>query len=70
MRLGEILDRERERQGLSINALARAAGMSPGRVQEVLKGGTPDPQFSTVVKLLGALGKSLAWLGRELKSVE
>jgi hypothetical protein len=38
------------------------------RAHGVFTGTTPDPRFSTVAKLLAALGKSLAWLERELAS--
>lgn len=66
MTLSQALTAERERQGKSINELATAAGVPVSRAHGVFTGTTADPRFSTLVKLLGALGKSLAWLEREL----
>lgn len=66
MTLSEALTAERERQGKSINELAKAARVPVSRAHGVFTGSTPDPRFSTLVKLLAALGKSLAWLEAEL----
>lgn len=66
MRLSQILTAERERQSRSILEVARAAGVPVSRAHGVFTGTTPDPRFSTVAKLLAALGKSLAWLEREM----
>lgn len=68
MTLSEALTAERERQGKSIHELAKAAGVSPSRAHGTFTGSTPNPTFGTVVKLLDALGKSLAWLEREMKN--
>lgn len=72
MTLAQALDAERQKQALSVNALAAAAGMSPGRVHAILSPdpspkGNPNPGLLTVQALLAALGKSLSWLDRELK---
>ena len=64
--LAAALDAERERQGLSLNELARRANQSPGRVHAVLSGGTTNPGIVTVRAILAGLGKSLAWLDRQL----
>ncbi len=67
MTIATILDAERERQGQSINGLARAAGMQPSQCLRVLNGETLNPGILTVKALLAALGKSLTWLDRQLK---
>ena len=68
MTLAEILEAERRRQGLSLNALARAAAQSPGRVHAILTGETERPRFDTVVAILAGLGKSLTWLDKQLNA--
>lgn len=65
MTLSQALTAERERQGKTILTVALAAGVPPSRAHGVFTGTTPDPRFSTVAKLLAALGKSFAWLERE-----
>lgn len=65
MTLARALDAERESQGLSVNALARKASISPGRVHGILTGDTPNPGILTVAAICRALGKSLGWLGKE-----
>jgi DNA-binding phage protein len=66
MTLAQVLNAERERQARSILEVARAAGVPVSRAHGVFTGETPDPRFSTLSKLVAALGKSLAWLEREL----
>ena len=66
MTVADVLAAERERQELSVNELARRAGMSAGRVHGILTGDTPNPGVLTLARVLDALGKSLAWLEREL----
>ncbi len=51
-----------ERQGLTINALAIASGMSASRMTAILDGTTPNPGILTLQRVLASLGKSLAWL--------
>lgn len=65
--LGVVLEAERERQGLSVNELARRSNQSPGRVHAVLTGETENPSFGTVRAILEGLGKSLTWLDRQMK---
>ena len=67
MTIAQALTAERERQGLSLYKLAQDSGMSAGRVKSILDGDTPNPGLLTVVALLGAMGKTLAWLAKELK---
>jgi transcriptional regulator with XRE-family HTH domain len=67
MTLASILSAERERQGLSVNELARRANQSPGRVHAVLTGETENPSFGTVRAILAGLGKSLSWLDKQLR---
>lgn len=63
MKVGKIIDRERKAQGLSYSDLAKAAGMYPGgRLTEICNGTTVNPGIYTVVRVLEALGKDLAWL--------
>ena len=64
--LAAALDAERARQSLSLNELARRSDQSPGRVHSVLSGQTVNPSFGTVRAILSGLGKSLAWLDRQL----
>lgn len=66
--LAEVLDTERKRQMLSVNAVARFAEQSVGRVHSVLTGKTPNPSFGTVTAILSGLGRSLTWLDKQLKS--
>jgi transcriptional regulator with XRE-family HTH domain len=67
MTLAEVLETERQRQTLSVNALARAAQQSPGRVHAVLSGETANPRLDTLVAILTGLGRSLTWLDRQLR---
>lgn len=66
MTIAEILDAERGSLGVSVNELARRAGMSAGRVHGILKGDTPNPGVLTLLKVLGALDRSLTWLEGKL----
>lgn len=68
MTLAVALDAERERQALSVNALAKKAGLSPGRVHGILTGGTPNPGILTVRAILVGLGKNLAWLEKQIRA--
>jgi transcriptional regulator with XRE-family HTH domain len=67
MTIAEALTAERERQGLSLYKLAQDAGTSVARVKSILDGETINPGILTVRAILAAMGKSLAWLERELK---
>lgn len=71
--LARVLDAERQRQGLTVYALAKAAEMSAGRMTAILSSepspaGNPNPGIQTVIRVLDALGKSLTWLDRQLKA--
>lgn len=68
MTLATVLDSERERQGITVYRLAIRAGMSTSRIHGIFTGDTPNPGILTVVAILTALGKSLSWLDRELKT--
>lgn len=67
MTLAAVLDAERQRQALSVNALAGKAGLSAGRVHGILQGNTPNPGVLTVLALTRALGKSIGWLERRMR---
>lgn len=66
MTISQVLTAERERQGKTILTVALAAGVPPSRAHGVFSGTTPDPRFSTVAKLLGALGRSFGWLEKKM----
>ena len=65
--LAEALDAERVRLGLSVNELAKRAGMRPAAVHDLTTGKTSNPGIATVEKVLAVLGKNLAWLERKTK---
>lgn len=67
VKIANVLRAEMERQGMGFNELARRAEIPPSRVHGILTGETPNPGILTVIAILGALGKSLAWLDRERK---
>jgi transcriptional regulator with XRE-family HTH domain len=56
---GDLLRRYREEAGLSQNALARAAGMSPSNVNRIEASKQGVPRKTTIIKLVRALGLSL-----------
>ena len=66
MTLAEVLDAERAAQGISLNALARAAGIPKSRAHAILTGVNPNPGFLTVRAVLKGLDMSLAWLEKKL----
>jgi transcriptional regulator with XRE-family HTH domain len=57
--LAARLERLRLERNLGVNELARRAGLGPGQLWEILHG-KRDPRFSTVVKIVRALGCTLA----------
>jgi transcriptional regulator with XRE-family HTH domain len=57
--LAARLERLRLERNLGVNELARRAGLGPGQLWEILHG-RRDPRFSTVVKIVRALGCTLA----------
>jgi transcriptional regulator with XRE-family HTH domain len=64
MTLAEVLKAELDSQGISLNALARAAGIPKSRAHAILTGVNPNPGLLTVEAILAGLGKSLTWLDR------
>ena len=66
--IARVLRAEMERQEMSFNELARRSKLPPSRVHGVLTGTTPNPGILTVQAIAVALGKDLAWLGRQLKA--
>jgi transcriptional regulator with XRE-family HTH domain len=56
---GDLLRQLREEAGLSQNALARAAGMSPSNVNRIEASKQGVPRKTTIMKLVRALGLSL-----------
>lgn len=68
MTIAAALLAERDRQSLTTYRLAQLSEMSPGRLSAILDGTTANPGILTVIAVLGGLGKSLAWLDRQLKA--
>lgn len=74
--LAEVLTAERRRENaararkgeppLSLAGIGRACGTSASRIREVFDGTTRNPGLLTVIAVLGALGRDLAWLARQL----
>lgn len=55
----EQIDAERERQGMSKNALATACGLSQGKVTNILNGNVPGVTSVSLQKMAEALGMTL-----------
>ena len=55
------LKRERERLGLSLDAMARATGMDRMAISRLENGKNANPTVSTLVRYANALGRSIAW---------
>jgi transcriptional regulator with XRE-family HTH domain len=53
------IDAERERQGISKNALASACGLSQGKVTNILNGNVPGVTSISLQKMADALGMKL-----------
>ena len=66
MTLAEVLDAERARQSLTVYAVAKRANVSQNTTGRILTGDVTDPNWETVLALLAALGKDLAWLAKQL----
>ena len=64
MTLGELIRSEQERRGWSDSELARRADVPQSAVWSILNGATTRPRWDTVLALLGALERDLAWLHR------
>jgi transcriptional regulator with XRE-family HTH domain len=69
--ISELLDRERQRQGLSLLALATRAGLADGTVRAALDGHTArTATFATLAQTLGVtLTVALAQNPRRLDTV-
>ncbi len=59
--MGERLRAERRERGLSVGALAEAAGVGKGSLSEI-ENGARNPTLSTLYALAGTLGVPLATL--------
>ena len=68
MTISEALAAERTRQGISCYELARRTGLPRSRINAILGGDTPNPGVLTLLKILAAMEKDLAWLGKKLES--
>lgn len=60
--LGVILLAECVARGLSVPQLARESGLALSVTQNLLNGRTRAPRLDTLLAVLGALGRDLAWL--------
>jgi transcriptional regulator with XRE-family HTH domain len=63
--LATILAAEAKARGLSGAKLAERADVPQTAAAAILRGQTADPRLSTLLALLGALGRDLAWLHRQ-----
>lgn len=59
MRLGEIIGIARECKGWTLRDLERETGISNAVISQIETGKVKDPGFSTVVRLVEALGVSM-----------
>lgn len=57
--IGDRLRTLRTKHGFSQATLAEACGVSSGAIKSIEQGRRPDPSFSTVLRLVKALGGSL-----------
>jgi len=64
--LSEALAAERTRQGVSVYELAKRSQLRAIGIHKILDGSTPNPGILTTVRILSALGRDLAWLGKQL----
>lgn len=67
--IGERLTSARAVRGLSLGALARAAGIGKGSLSEI-EGGSRNPNLSTLYALAGALEVPMSWLLAERTGAE
>ncbi len=59
MKLGELLAIARECKGLTLRELEAQCGVSNALISQIERGHVKDPGFSTVIRLVDALG--LSW---------
>lgn len=67
IKFGRVLRAQRERRGLSQEALAELASLNRSFIGEVERG-TAQPSIETLQKLANALGESLSTLIRECET--
>lgn len=59
MRLGELIGVARECKGWTLRELERASGVSNALISQIETGKVRDPGFTTVIRLVDALGVTL-----------
>ena len=59
MRLGELIGVAREVKGWTLRDLEKASGVSNPLISQIETGKVKDPGFSTVIRLVDALGITL-----------
>jgi len=64
--VGQLIEAERRRAGLSQAELAKGAGLAANHVARIERGEKIYPRFDTVAKLAAQLGMSLDWLAAEI----
>lgn len=64
--MGQVVEAERRRAGLTQAELAKGAGLAANHVARLERGVKVHPRFDTVAKLATQLGISLDWLAAEI----
>jgi len=59
MRIGELIGIARECKGWTLRDLEKASGVSNAVINQIETGKVSDPRFTTVVRLVDALGITL-----------
>lgn len=59
MRLGELIGVARECKGWTLRDLEKASGVSNALISQIETGKVKDPGFTTVIRLVDALGITL-----------
>lgn len=59
MKLGELIAIARECKGWTLRDMERATGVSNALISQIERGHVKDPGFSTVIKMVDALGLSM-----------
>ncbi len=67
MNLGELIAIARECKGWSLRDLERETGISNALISQIENGHVKDPGFSTVIKLVDALGLSLERVAKTVR---